>query len=74
MPAVNSIRAVLICKAPLGGVVFSNGTADSDGTTVTQVFMINWNNFVGSGQFCFKVCFNQPRLLPESNRSDWMHA
>lgn len=26
---------------PLGGVVFSNGTADSDGTTLTQVF--NWN-------------------------------
>ncbi|KAF9472027.1 hypothetical protein BDN70DRAFT_887459 [Pholiota conissans] len=41
---------------PLGGVVFSNGTADSDGHTLTQVF--NWNNFVGSGQFCFKACFN----------------
>ncbi|KAF8180854.1 hypothetical protein BJ912DRAFT_814656, partial [Pholiota molesta] len=41
---------------PLGGVVYSNGTADSDGTTLTQVF--NWNTFVGSGQFCFKACFN----------------
>lgn len=26
---------------PLGGVVYSNGTADSDGHTLTQVF--NWN-------------------------------
>ncbi|PPQ87412.1 hypothetical protein CVT25_008108 [Psilocybe cyanescens] len=41
---------------PLGGVVFSNGTADSDGHTLTQV--LNWNNFVGDGQFCFKACFN----------------
>lgn len=41
---------------PLGGVVYSNGTADSDGTTLTQVF--NWNTFVGSGIFCFKACFN----------------
>ncbi|KAH9484616.1 hypothetical protein JR316_0004098 [Psilocybe cubensis] len=41
---------------PLGGVVFSNGTADSDGHTLTQV--LNWNNFVGNGQFCFKACFN----------------
>jgi hypothetical protein len=41
---------------PLGGVVFSNGTADSDGHTLTQVF--NWNTFVGGNQFCFKACFN----------------
>ncbi|KAF8180837.1 hypothetical protein BJ912DRAFT_1044786 [Pholiota molesta] len=58
MPVVNSIRTVLICKASLGGVVFLNGTADSDRTTLTLVFMINWNTFVGSGQFCFKACFN----------------
>jgi len=41
---------------PLGGVVFSNGTTDSDGTTLTQVF--NWNTFVGGNQFCFKACYN----------------
>ncbi|KIJ28722.1 hypothetical protein M422DRAFT_269930 [Sphaerobolus stellatus SS14] len=39
-----------------GGVVFSNGTADSDGTTLTQVF--SWNTFVGGNPFCFKACFN----------------
>jgi hypothetical protein len=41
---------------PLGGVVYSNGTTDGDGTTLTQV--MNWNTFVGGGQFCFKACFN----------------
>ncbi|KAF8802989.1 hypothetical protein BYT27DRAFT_6747295 [Phlegmacium glaucopus] len=41
---------------PLGGVVFSNGTTDSDGHTLTQVF--NWNTFVGGNQFCFKACYN----------------
>jgi len=41
---------------PLGGMVFSNGTTDSDGTTLTQVY--NWNTFVGGGQFCFKACYN----------------
>jgi hypothetical protein len=41
---------------PLGGVVYSNGTTDSDGHNLAQVF--NWNTFVGGGQFCFKACFN----------------
>jgi hypothetical protein len=41
---------------PLGGVVYSNGTADSDGHTLTQVY--NWNTFVGGNQFCFKACYN----------------
>ncbi|KAF8879521.1 hypothetical protein CPB84DRAFT_1965942 [Gymnopilus junonius] len=41
---------------PLGGVVYSNGTTDSDGHTLTQVF--NWNTFVGGNQFCFKACYN----------------
>ncbi|KAF8912037.1 hypothetical protein CPB84DRAFT_1671164 [Gymnopilus junonius] len=41
---------------PLGGVVYSNGTADSDGHTLTQVH--NWNTFVGGNAFCFKACFN----------------
>jgi hypothetical protein len=29
---------------PLGGVVYSNGTTDGDGTTLTQV--MNWNTYV----------------------------
>ncbi|PPQ92149.1 hypothetical protein CVT25_008774 [Psilocybe cyanescens] len=41
---------------PLGGVVYSNGTKDSDGHSLVQV--MNWNTFVGDGQFCFKACFN----------------
>ncbi|KAF8953490.1 hypothetical protein BDZ97DRAFT_1929655 [Flammula alnicola] len=41
---------------PLGGVVYSNGTADSDGHTLAQVF--NWNTFVGGNSFCFKACYN----------------
>lgn len=41
---------------PLGGIVYSNGTTDSDGHTLTQVF--NWNTFVGGNQFCFKACYN----------------
>ena len=41
---------------PLGGVVYSNGTTDSDGTNLAQVF--NWNTFVGGNQFCFKACYN----------------
>lgn len=41
---------------PLGGVVYSNGTTDSDGHTLVQVH--NWNVFVGSNQFCAKICYN----------------
>jgi len=41
---------------PLGGVVYSNSTADATGGQLAQAF--NWNVFVGSGQFCIKVCFN----------------
>jgi len=41
---------------PLGGVVYSNGTSDSVNGALTQVS--NWNMFVGSGQFCVKICDN----------------
>jgi len=42
---------------PLGGLVFSNNLPTAtDNTTITQVH--NWNNFLGSGQFCFKACDN----------------
>ncbi|GAA6012952.1 hypothetical protein JCM10207_008393 [Rhodosporidiobolus poonsookiae] len=39
---------------PLGGLVYSTGLPSGDNTTVTQV--IEWNNFVGSGAFCLKLC------------------
>jgi len=40
---------------PLGGLVFSNNLPTAkDNTTITQVN--NWNNFIGSGQFCIKAC------------------
>jgi len=41
---------------PLGGVVYSNGTSDSINGVLTQA--LNWNLFVGSGQFCVKICDN----------------
>ncbi|KAF8879511.1 hypothetical protein CPB84DRAFT_1852061 [Gymnopilus junonius] len=41
---------------PLGGVVYSNGTTDSDGHTLTQVF--NWNTSVSGNRFCFNACYN----------------
>jgi hypothetical protein len=41
---------------PLGGVVYSNGTSDSSNGALTQA--LNWNLFVGSGQFCVKICDN----------------
>lgn len=37
---------------PLGGVVFSNGTTDSDGHTLQQVY--NWNTYVKH----FLSCYN----------------
>ncbi|KIK06331.1 hypothetical protein K443DRAFT_674318 [Laccaria amethystina LaAM-08-1] len=54
---------------PLGGVVFSNGTTDSDGHTLEQVF--NWNTFVGGNKFCFKACYNS-KTTPDycENRYD----
>jgi len=39
---------------PIGGLVYSSGMPSGDGTTLTQV--TSWNNFVGSGQFCIKLC------------------
>jgi hypothetical protein len=39
---------------PLGGVVYSNSTLGANGLTQAM----NWNVFVGGGQFCMKVCFN----------------
>ncbi|KAL0953103.1 hypothetical protein HGRIS_004374 [Hohenbuehelia grisea] len=38
---------------PLGGLVYSNSWSGSN-TSFTQV--IEWHNFMGSDQFCFKAC------------------
>jgi hypothetical protein len=40
---------------PIGGVVYSNNLPGANGE-LKQV--MNWNNFVGNGLFCFKVCDN----------------
>ncbi|GAA5825766.1 hypothetical protein JCM11251_000363 [Rhodosporidiobolus azoricus] len=39
---------------PLGGLVYSTGLPSGDNKTELQV--VEWNNFVGSGTFCFKLC------------------
>jgi len=39
---------------PLGGVVYSNSLPSAKDTTMQQAS--SWNNFVGSGIFCFKLC------------------
>jgi len=40
---------------PLGGLVYSSGLPTAkDNTTLAQV--TSWNNFVGSGAFCIKLC------------------
>ncbi|GAA5854369.1 hypothetical protein JCM3766R1_002300 [Sporobolomyces carnicolor] len=39
---------------PLGGLVFSSGLPSGDNSTEQQV--VEWNNFIGGGYFCFKLC------------------
>ncbi|KAF7979906.1 hypothetical protein HWV62_40300 [Athelia sp. TMB] len=39
---------------PIGGLVYSTGMPTGDNTTYMQV--TSWNNFVGSGTFCIKLC------------------
>lgn len=41
---------------PIGGVVYSHGMPTGDNSTLDQI--VNWNNFVGSGMFCIKLCDN----------------
>ncbi|GAA5861024.1 hypothetical protein JCM8547_008010 [Rhodosporidiobolus lusitaniae] len=41
---------------PLGGLVYSTGLPTGD--NVTEIQAINWNNFIGSGVFCLKLCDN----------------
>ncbi|GAA6027410.1 hypothetical protein JCM8097_007841 [Rhodosporidiobolus ruineniae] len=39
---------------PLGGLVYGTNLPSGDNTTYKQA--IEWNNFVGSGVFCLKLC------------------
>ncbi|GAA5900711.1 hypothetical protein JCM5296_004875 [Sporobolomyces johnsonii] len=39
---------------PLGGLVYSTGLPSGDNKTYTQA--VEWNNFVGGGYFCLKLC------------------
>ncbi|BGP39749.1 hypothetical protein JCM10450v2_003719 [Rhodotorula kratochvilovae] len=39
---------------PLGGLVYSSGLPSGDNQTEQQV--VEWNNFVGAGAFCLKLC------------------
>ncbi|GAA5970907.1 hypothetical protein JCM11641_004503 [Rhodosporidiobolus odoratus] len=39
---------------PLGGLVYSSGLPSGDNQTEMQA--VEWNNFVGSGVFCLKLC------------------
>ncbi|GAA5980716.1 hypothetical protein JCM5350_006362 [Sporobolomyces pararoseus] len=39
---------------PLGGLVYSFGLPSGDNKTLAQV--ISWNQFIGTGEFCLKLC------------------
>ncbi|KAL8283627.1 hypothetical protein RQP46_005422 [Phenoliferia psychrophenolica] len=39
---------------PLGGLVYSTGLPSGDNSTYMQA--VEWNNFVGGGAFCLKLC------------------
>jgi len=41
---------------PLGGLVYSNGFPSNNGNNNTFQQVIEWHNFMGGGQFCFKAC------------------
>jgi len=41
---------------PLGGLMFSNGFPASGGDKTKYVQAIEWHNFMGGNQFCFKIC------------------
>lgn len=48
---------------PLGGLMYSNGFASGDNVTYVQTQ--SWNNFIGSDQFCIKLC--DPNYSTTSN-------
>jgi len=41
---------------PLGGLVFSNAFAQSNGNKNDLIQVVQWHNFMGSNIFCFKAC------------------
>ncbi|TDL25751.1 hypothetical protein BD410DRAFT_826357 [Rickenella mellea] len=41
---------------PLGGLVYSNGFPSNNGNNNTFQQVIEWHNFMGGNQFCFKAC------------------
>ncbi|BGO93863.1 hypothetical protein NBRC10512_006127 [Rhodotorula toruloides] len=47
---------------PLGGLVYSNQMPG--GNNQTEIQAIEWNNFVGSGVFCLKLCFDNTQNEP----------
>ncbi|PRQ76056.1 hypothetical protein AAT19DRAFT_13078 [Rhodotorula toruloides] len=47
---------------PLGGLVYSNQLPG--GNNQTEVQAVEWNNFIGSGVFCLKLCFDNTQNEP----------
>ncbi|BGP24382.1 hypothetical protein JCM10295v2_003293 [Rhodotorula toruloides] len=47
---------------PLGGLVYSNQMPG--GNNQTELQAIEWNNFIGSGVFCLKLCFDDTQKEP----------
>jgi hypothetical protein len=41
---------------PLGGLVYSNGFPSNNGNNDSYQQVIEWHNFMGGNQFCFKTC------------------
>ncbi|RPD52665.1 hypothetical protein L227DRAFT_581972 [Lentinus tigrinus ALCF2SS1-6] len=41
---------------PLGGLVYSNAFTSNGGKNDSFQQVIEWHNFMGSNQFCFKIC------------------
>jgi len=41
---------------PLGSLVYTNAFPSNNGNNNSFQQVIEWHNFMGSGQFCFKIC------------------
>jgi hypothetical protein len=52
---------------PLGSLVYSTGLPSGDNKTYGQAF--EWNNFVGTGKFCIKLC--DPNQGPDNYCEKW---
>ncbi|GEM07473.1 macrofage activating glycoprotein [Rhodotorula toruloides] len=51
-----------IAGNPLGGLVYSNQMPG--GNNQAEIQAIEWNNFIGSGVFCLKLCFDNTQKEP----------